>query len=159
MTNRSLIPWRKRDYGEAATPMVKLQREMNQLFNEFFEGWNLPTFSTHDVSLTPTVDVAESEKEVKVTAELPGIDEKNVDISVVGNALTISGEKKEEKEEKGQTYHRIERTYGSFSRTVPLPAEVDEENTRAVYKNGILTITLPKVEQARRRRIEVKTEK
>lgn len=159
MLNRSLIPWRKRDYSEAASPMVRLQREMNQLFNNFFNDWNLPTFSTRESAVIPTVDVVESEKDIRVTAEIPGIDEKNIEISVMGNALTISGEKKEEKEEKGQTYHRIERSYGSFSRTIPLPVEVDPDKTEAVYKNGVLTVTLPKVEQAKRRKIEIKTAK
>ena len=106
----------------------------------------------------PRVDVAETEDKVQVSAELPGIDPENVDVSIAHDVLTISGEKREEREEKKRDYHRIERSYGSFRRSVPLPTEVDTDKAEAHFKNGLLTITLPKTEKARaRKKITVKT--
>jgi HSP20 family protein len=108
----------------------------------------------------PRVDVSESENEYEVTAELPGIDEKDVELTLADNVLTIRGEKKVEREEKDKdkNYYMSERSFGSFRRAVPLPAEVDEDRVEANFKNGVLTVHLPKSPQAqaRTRRIEVK---
>jgi HSP20 family protein len=103
------------------------------------------------------VDVSETAKEIIVRAELPGMDPKDIDISIQGNLLTLKGERRQEKEEEGENYHRIERSFGAFSRTLQLPAEVDLEKVNATYKDGVLKIALPKTEAAGVRRIEVKT--
>jgi HSP20 family protein len=107
----------------------------------------------------PQVDVNEDEKQIKVTAELPGMDEKDIDVALSGNSLTIKGEKQEETEDKGRNYYRSERRYGSFHRVIPLSAEVDQDKAKADFKNGVLRITLPKTGEARKRRkkIDVKT--
>jgi HSP20 family molecular chaperone IbpA len=99
----------------------------------------------------------ETNDSIIVKAELPGVDPKGVDISISGDNLTIKGEKTEEKEEKGKHFHRVERSYGSFSRTISLPKSVNIDAVRAEYKNGILEINLPKIEEAKAKKIEVKT--
>jgi len=157
MPMRELIPWRKKEYAEGASPITRLQREMNKLFDEVFEGWGLPAFATRQMTFAPRVDLSESDKEVRVTAELPGIDEKNVEVSITADALTISGEKKEEHEQKEGAYHMVERSYGSFSRTIALPREVDADKAKASYKNGVLEIVLPKTEASTRKKIEIKS--
>ena len=103
----------------------------------------------------PSLDVSETKDKVVVKAEAPGIDPKEIDISLSNGILTLKGEKKKEREEKDESYHLIERSYGSFSRSVRLPAEVQEDQVKASYKDGILTITLPKTERARERSIKI----
>ena len=102
------------------------------------------------------LNLAESDNDVTVTAELPGVDPKDIDIDVSGNALTIRGEKKEEREDKKKNYHYVERSYGSFHRSVQLPSSVDPSNVDATYKNGVLTVTLAKHAEAKPKRITVK---
>jgi HSP20 family protein len=138
-------------------PMMPLRREMTRLFDDFFRGWDMPA-AFNGGALTPHVDVKESEKEIVVTAELPGVSEKDVEVSISGDMLTLKGEKKAEKEEKDENWHRIERRYGSFHRSFSLPSEVDAEKIVASYKNGVLTVTLPKSKAAREasRKIAVK---
>jgi HSP20 family protein len=102
--------------------------------------------------------MTEREKEIEVTAELPGMSEEDIDITLARDVLTIKGEKKQETEDKGNNYYRMERSYGKFSRVIPLPdGVVDNENVDATFKNGVLTITLPKLEEAQQvsRRITV----
>jgi HSP20 family protein len=107
---------------------------------------------------TPSVDVSESHDKIVVKAEAPGIDPKELDISLSSGVLTVKGEKKKEREEKSENYHLVERGYGAFSRSVRLPAEVQEDKVRASYKDGILTITLPKTERAKERAIKIEVE-
>jgi HSP20 family protein len=107
--------------------------------------------------ILPSLDLAETDGAVEVRLDIPGMEAKDIDIQVNGNLLTISGERKEEREEKGKTFHRVERRVGSFSRTVTLPCPVKEEAVDAQYKNGILTVKLPKTEEAKSRKITVKT--
>ncbi len=144
-----LIPWR--DRSELST----LRREIDSIFDRFFEGW--PFRTTAGRQWIPSVDISETTKEIIVRAELPGMDPKDIDISIQGNLLTLRGERRQEKEEEGENYHRIERSFGAFSRTLQLPAEVDLEKVNATYKDGVLKITLPKTEAAGVRKIEVKT--
>jgi HSP20 family protein len=108
--------------------------------------------------LVPRLDVSETEREIKVTAELPGMDEKDVNVTLEGDVLTLKGEKKAEAEEKGKNFHRVERTYGSFQRVITLPAEVDATKVTAGFKKGVLTVTLAKSPAAQTRKIEVKPE-
>jgi HSP20 family protein len=107
--------------------------------------------------IIPSLDVAETAGSVEVRMDIPGMEAKDIDIRVNGNLLTICGERKEEHEEKGKTYHRVERRVGSFSRSVTLPCSVREDAVNAHYKNGILTVQLPKSEEAKARKINVKS--
>jgi HSP20 family protein len=106
----------------------------------------------------PSVDVSETKNDLVVKAELPGMDPKDIDISLSDGLLTIRGEKKQEKEEKEENYHFIERSYGSFTRSVQLPREVKRENISASYKNGILKVVLPKSEEVKTKEIKIKVD-
>jgi HSP20 family protein len=105
----------------------------------------------------PSLDVSETEKAVEVKLDVPGVTAKEIDIRLNGNLLTVSGERKEEQEKKGKTYHRVERRYGSFSRTITLPCPVQEDEVAAEYHDGVLSITLPKTEEAKAKKINVKS--
>jgi len=105
----------------------------------------------------PALDMSEDDKQVVVTAELPGMDPKDVDISIDKGVLTLKGEKKFEEEEKKENYHRIERSYGSFRRSVSLPTEVAEDKVKARFKDGVLKITLPKSEQTAAKKIQIES--
>jgi HSP20 family protein len=102
------------------------------------------------------MDLAETDKEIELTAELPGLEEKDVQLNVVDNHLTIRGEKKNQREEKEKDYHLVERNYGSFVRTVELPPGVDPESIKAVMSKGVLKVTVPKPAPAQAKKIEVK---
>lgn len=132
---------------------TSLKDEMDKLFDEFWR--KRPFFET---GWSPELDVAETSENIIVKVEVPGLDPKDIDISITGGTLTLKGEKREEKEEKDKYYHRVERRYGSFMRTVDLPESVDTEKVKAECKNGILEIILPKVEKAKPKKITVKVE-
>lgn len=162
MALRDLIPWRKHDKetGEAARPLASLRHEMDRLFDDFFHGFDREPFGEFGLpgrAFTPKVNVSEDDAQVKVTAELPGVTEKEIEVTLAQNTLTLKGEKKEEHEEKDEdkSYHRVERRYGSFVRTVPLPTEIDEGKVDATFKDGVLTVTLPKTEAAQQQRKKV----
>ena len=104
----------------------------------------------------PPIDLSETADKIIIKAEIPGIDPKEIDISIQGDTLTIKGEKKEEKEEKGKNYYRMERRYGSFSRSVDLPNSVNPNKVSAEYKNGVLEINLQKKEEVKPTQITVK---
>jgi HSP20 family protein len=106
----------------------------------------------------PAVDVSETGDKITVKAEIPGMEAKDIEISMVGDTLTIKGEKKAEKEEKDENYHMVERSYGSFNRAMKIPAMVDAEKVEATYKNGVLTVVLPKKEEVKPKAIEIKAE-
>ena len=146
---------------QAPSPINGLQAAMNELFESFNGGSALSAFPSMQEmeSFCPRVDVTEDEKSVKVTAELPGIDEKAVDVSLTNGVLTIKGEKSAEREDKGESWYRSERSYGAFMRSIPMPCEVDPEKIQATAKRGVLTVTLAKSVEAKSktRRIEVKT--
>ena len=143
-------------------PFASFQREMNQLVDHFFSGFNLSSWAPFERGVartfTPRVDVAETDREIKVSAELPGMEEKDIDVSLTRDTLTIKGEKMEEKEEKGKDYYRMERSFGSFTRSIPLPVEVDTDKVEATFKKGVLTVTLPKKPEAQgtTRKIDIK---
>ena len=130
-------------------------RPERDIFDWAFDGFDLPDIFRSEKALTPAFDISETANEIHVKAELPGVDAKEIDITVTGDLLTIKGEKKEEKEEKGQNFHRRERRYGSFSRSFRLPVEVKADSIDAGYKDGVLTVTMPKAEAEKARRIEV----
>jgi HSP20 family protein len=140
-------------------PFSAMRREMDRLFDEF-RGVGGGPYAAEPATFTPAVSVRQTDKGgVEVTAELPGIDEKSVEVSLADNALTIRGEKKEEKEEKGEGWYLSERSFGSFLRTIPMPVEVDEGKVSAQFKNGVLTVTLPAAPDTERKtkKIEVKS--
>jgi len=135
--------------------VARLRREMDRLWEEFF-GPGRRALEPFTPMWAPAVDVAESADKVTIKAEVPGIDVKDLEISLVGDLLTIKGEKKAEKEEKGESYHLVERSYGSFSRSIRLPAPVDPDKIEATYKDGVLTVTCPKKEEVKPKAIEIK---
>jgi HSP20 family protein len=153
MTVRSIVPWH---WGRRSVPVRRVDRLFDGFFDEF-RGFGLRPVGAFGETFRPTIDVSETDKEVKVAVELPGLDENDVEVSLAHNVLTISGEKKTEKEDEGKNYHRIERSYGSFKRCVSLPGEVESDKVEAAFKNGVLTVTLPKTAEAQARKIEVKT--
>jgi len=131
-----------------------LQDRMNRLFDDAGRGWrhDEPASTT---TWSPSVDIYETEGDIVVKAELPGIDRKDITLNLEKNVLTIRGERKFEKEAKDDNYHRIERSYGAFSRSFSIPATVNEEKISADYKDGVLTISLPKKEQAKPKQIQI----
>lgn len=134
-----------------------LGRPRHDFFDRFFEDFELPGLVSEGTEFVPAFDVSETEKELIVKADLPGMEEKDIEISLSDGILTIKGEKKHEKEEENESYHTVERRYGAFSRTMRLPCEVDADKVDAVYKGGVLKVRLPKSELAKPRRIEIKT--
>lgn len=151
-------PWRRNQLQRRSD--YNLMPNFDRFINRFFEDFDMEPFSTgDDGTFVPSLDVSENDHEIKVMAELPGLDESDVEVSLLKNVLTISGEKKAETEDKGDNYHRIERSYGSFKRSVTLPAEVDTDAVDANFKNGILTVTLPKSPEAQKqvKKIAVKS--
>jgi HSP20 family protein len=135
-----------------------LQERMNRIFEDTGRGWRGDE-ATSTTSWSPAVDIYETESEIVVKAELPGVDKKDISLNLEKNVLTLRGERKFEKETKQENYHRIERSYGSFSRSFTIPASVDEERIRADYKDGILDIALPKKEQVKPKQIPISDNK
>lgn len=146
----------------AWSPFGLFSGEVDRLFNDVGRGWTLAPFRVFEQrtkgEIVPRLDMSETEQEIKVTAELPGMDEKDVTVTLEGDLLTLRGNKKAETEEKGKNFHRLERTYGSFQRVITLPAEVDATKVTAGFKKGVLTVTLAKSPAAQTRKIEVKPE-
>ncbi len=132
-----------------------LQDEMNRLFMT-----NLPRSIVQEDLATggwsPSVDIYEGENEIVLEAELPGMNRDDFEVSIENNVITLKGKREFQKKEEGDNYHRVERSYGSFTRSFSLPRSVSAENTTADFKNGVLTVSLPKREEAKSRRIEVK---
>jgi len=144
---RSLVPMRTR----FPWAMTEFRRGMDNLLEEFFDG------GTQLVEgFVPRADVAETENEYEVTVDLPGVKPEELTVEYKGNELWITGERKQEKEEKGKTFHRVEKRYGRFERAITLAGPVDEGKVSAEYHDGVLCVTVPKAEQARPKRIEVK---
>ena len=143
---RALTPWTG----------TGLRREMDRLFERFFESpWaELPALG----DWTPVLDVTEGKDAITVKAELPGVEPKEIAVSLEGDLLTIKGEKEQKKEEKDERQHRVERSWGAFMRSVRLPAPVDSGKVSAAFKDGVVTITLPKAPGAKGATIPVKAE-
>ena len=144
---RALAPW---------PGFANLRKEMDRLF-ERVGDWDLPEMRAFG-DWTPSLDISEAKDALTVKAEIPGIDSKDISVSVDGQMLTIKGEKKHEKEEKDEQFYRTERAYGAFARTVRLPTSVDASKVTASYKNGLLTVTMPKTPGAKGNLIPVKAE-
>jgi HSP20 family protein len=151
----SIIRWNPtRELASFPSDIFSMQREMNRMFDNFFRGADEPGLLNG--SWLPAVDVAEEENEYVVKVELPGVNKDDVKITLESNILTVRGEKKAEKETKDKNYHRMERSYGSFQRSFTLPTSVKNDKIDAQYRDGILSITLPKAEEAKPKQIEVK---
>ena len=152
---KSLIPWKKRD-----REMVHLRKDFDDLFDKFFSE---PVFSIpklfSEKNWYPTVDVSEGKRDIIVKAEIPGVDREGIDLSIDGRLLTICGEKKHEKEESDERYHRVESAFGFYKRTIELPADVDESKVDAKYKNGVLKIKLKKAKETETKKIKINTGK
>lgn len=138
--NTGLMP------NAAADPFAALQQELNRTFDSFFDGKDWLTTPTGVPGLNPKLDVSETDAEVHITAELPGMAESDIDVELTDESLKIRGEKKDERETKEHNFHRMERTFGMFERVIPLPAKVNREAVAATFKNGVLNVTLPKLE-------------
>jgi HSP20 family protein len=143
---RALAPW---------AGLGSLRKDMDRLFDTL--DWDIPGVR-RGVEWTPALDVSETKDAFVVKAEVAGIDPKDISVSLESQTLTIKGEKKEEKEEKDQQYYRMERAYGAFARAVHLPATVDGSKVTAGFKNGLLTVTLPKAASAKGNTIPIKAE-
>ena len=152
-----LIPWSRnkeksptREGEDGANPLVSLQRDINHVFEDFWHKVENSWTGRRDAMgvLGPSTDITETDKSVDVSVELPGMTQDDIDISLSNDAMTIRGEKKIEHEEERKGVYMSERTYGSFYRTVPLPAGVDADKAEATFKNGVLTVSLPKTAEA-----------
>lgn len=154
MALKDLAPWH---HGKSSAPGTfgDLQREVDRVFESFWSGFGAPALRDNGGALAAGLDVkvdaSEDEKAYHVTAELPGLSEKDVEVTFADNTLTLSGEKKAESEVKEKDYHRRERSYGSFRRSFTLPVEVDEEKISASFKDGVMTIDLPKSKTAQKK--------
>ena len=152
MALKDLAPWH---HGKSGAPALSdLQREVDRVFDNFWSGFGAPSLLKENgggIAMDVRVDTSEDDKAYHVTAELPGMTEKDIEVTFADNTLTISGEKKEEKEVKEENYHRRERTFGSFRRAFALPAEVDEGKISAAFKDGVMTIELPKAKSAQKK--------
>jgi HSP20 family protein len=154
MTFKSLIPVGS-DRGmmrPMSNPFSALQQEIDRLFDGFSRGFSgFPA-----LEMTPSMDLGETDKEIEITAELPGLEEKDIQLNVADNVLTIRGEKKNEREETKKDYHLVERSYGSFTRAVQLPEGVNADGIKAVMSKGVLKVTVPKPAPAQTKKIDIK---
>jgi HSP20 family protein len=148
-------------------PLLQIHNEIDRLFDDAFRNFGFPSLRTGSLfpSLTqtewlkPTLDLAATDKEYTISVELPGVKASEVKLELVNDTLKVSGEKRQEKEEKDKDFYKMERSYGSFQRVLSLPEDADQENIKAAFKNGVMTITLPRKSllQSEVKQIEVKT--
>jgi HSP20 family protein len=129
-------------------PLFSLQEEMNRLFEDFTRGFHKPLWLEPVSDFNAKVDMKDNEKNVEVTAELPGVELKDIEVRLEDNSLVIKGEKRSEKEEKDKNYYRMERSYGSFYRVLPMPCAIDKDSVDASYKDGVLKVSLTKSKEA-----------
>lgn len=183
MTWKDVITWNRKKgtskgshfptrQSEHHHPFLSLHREMNRLFDHFFRNFEdfplspfweerfSPLLGERSSPFSPKINVSENDKEIEITAEIPGMDQDDIDVTLTDNIITIKGEKTREKEEQNKEYYHVERSYGSFKRSLQLPCEIEEDKIDASFKKGVLKITLPKCETAQRniRKIPLKGE-
>ena len=151
-----MVPWKKKRQSELET----IGKNFDEMLDRFFKE---PVFSVPGLfsggNWRPNIDVSEGKKSIIVKAELPGVEKEGIDLSLEGRLLTICGEKKHEKEESGEHYHRVESSFGFYKRTIELPADVDDTKVSAKYKNGVLKIKLKKANRAETKKIKINTGK
>jgi HSP20 family protein len=146
---------RDRNVARSDNAFMSLQHEIDRLFDDFTRGF--PALSTGGTAeLLPKLDVTETDKQIEITAELPGLEEKDVQVNLADNVLTIRGEKKAEKEEKDKIYRLVERSYGSFVRSLELPEGVNADAIKASIDKGVLKVTVPKPATVQVKKIDVK---
>jgi len=155
--SKELTPWKPLRQLAPFGDFDRLRRQMDRMWDSLFD-WRPRLGAEEEGEWLPTLDLTENPNEFIVKAEMPGLDPKDVDISLSDKLLTIKGEKKQEREEKEENYHLTERSFGSFVRSIQLPAEVKSEKISASYKNGILRIVLPKSEEAKKKEVKIKVE-
>jgi HSP20 family protein len=162
MARNPMPPFRPGGGMVPGDPVLSLHREMNRLFDDVFRGAGLPAATGSqgqgDVGnfVNTSINVSETEKEIRITAELPGVTEQDIDVSLDDDVLTIRGEKKFERTDDKENFHFVERSYGTFHRSLRLPFPIDPDQVQANFENGVLTVTLPKTgRQERSRRIQV----
>ncbi|MGE5537362.1 MAG: Hsp20/alpha crystallin family protein [Gemmatimonas sp.] len=148
--------------ARGAWPLMDLHREIDRLFDDFGRGFfDMPSFRRAEAmvpQLSTRTNVAETDGAYEIEMELPGIEEKDIDVKIAGDVLTVSGERKEEKDEQKKEYHLVERSYGSFRRSFTLPENVAQEKIAATFKNGVLSVMLPKKETGKSAQGEKKIE-
>ncbi len=150
-----LIPWRRRGTSDLPVTFGRLRRDFDDLIERFFEPEGFFGEPWSGKKFMPAVDISEDENEIVVKAEIPGIDQKDLEIDLTGDVLTIKGEKKEEKREETKNVHRLERSYGYFTRSFGLPCEVESEKVEAKYKDGVLSLKLPKADACKRKSTKI----
>ncbi|AFM26071.1 Hsp20/alpha crystallin family protein [Desulfomonile tiedjei] len=166
----STLPIKRKDsqaLSHYSHPMSQLHYEIDRLFEDVFRGFGFPSLGigrgfpriAQTDWLKPTLDVGATDKEYTISVELPGVDQKDVHLELVSDTLQIKGEKKQDKEERDRDFYRIERSYGSFQRVLSLPEDADRDHISAVFKNGVMKITLPRkaLPQIGTKQIEIKT--
>jgi len=165
MKLNSILPWKKGDsqlshQRKAGDPVNLLQRRMNHLFDDFFSSQLSDPWGRFGNEFAPQIDISESGEELRISAELPGLDEKDVEVTLADNILTLKGEKKEEHVEDKDDFYHSERSYGYFERAVQLPDGADTENAKAKFRKGVLEIAIPKKPEARARtkKLELQTD-
>ncbi len=151
----SALPVQRNDVpvpGGAVSPIVQLHREIDRLFDDAFRGFGFPALTVPRLPadwpgmLKPALDIQEGDKQYKIALELPGVEEKNIQINLDNDVLVVRGEKRQEQEKKEGGFHHIERSYGSFQRALNLPDDANHDSIKANFKNGVLTITMDKRE-------------
>lgn len=160
MTIRSLMPWTTGVPTRAGNgnTLFLFQRDLNRAFDELFGDFGRTGAPVPGLGVnSPRTDIAETDKAIEVSVELPGLEEKDVEISVADDVLTIRGEKKTETEDTRKGYRLAERSYGSFLRSIGLPSGIAVDKAEASFKNGVLTVTLPKAPEASPKKIEIKS--
>lgn len=154
MNLRDIVPFgrhRPLAMRRADDPFAAFQRDMNRMFDELWRDFDVAPQAGNGGLVTmvaPSLDVSEDDKTIRVAAELPGVDEKDIEVTLADGRLTIRGEKKQEKEEKEKNYYLMERSYGAFERSLPIGTEIDEKAISAAFDKGVLTVTLPKTQAA-----------
>jgi HSP20 family protein len=149
-------------WSEDNDPFLQIRREMNRLFDDVFGGFGLPSVlgpALRQMPAAPKIDVSETDNEIQVTAEMPGIDQNDVEVLLEDDRLIIRGEKKEERENEDRNYHVRERVQGAFSRTLPLPFAPDPNQVKAEFKNGVMTITIPKPQEVKQKQHRIEVQK
>ena len=151
MANQVQTNEKSRSVKSFADPFERIQDEMERMFGSYLRNWNVPRLgfgSTTDGTMIANLDVSETPETIQVVADVPGIKQPDIDITLSDSALTIKGKRESETEEKKKNYHRMERSYGEFMRRVALPSEVDPNKVDAKLKDGVLTVTLQKTAKA-----------
>lgn len=154
----ALIPWRSAKEWDQFSGMVDMRNRIGRLFDEYFNQFPVPREESLERTWAPAVDIYEEKDNINVKAELPGMKKEDLSIDIKNNVLTLGGERKNEKETRKENFHRIERSYGKFSRSFTLPDSVKVDKVKANYKDGILEISLPKAEEAKTKAIPIKVE-